>query len=56
MWELTFHGGHNVGKWKGIAKDAHLVVDLAPNLILEVVMFESLKTVKANAQIGGVKN
>jgi hypothetical protein len=45
-----------MGKWKGIGRYAYLVVDLAPSLILNVVMFESLKTVDADIEIGGVKN
>lgn len=32
------------------------MVDLAPSLILKVVMLESLKTVDADVVIGGVKN
>ena len=34
----------------------HLVVDLAPSLVLNAVMFKSLKTVDANVEVGGVKN
>lgn len=32
------------------------MVDLAPGLIMKVVMFKSLKTVDADVEIGGVKN
>jgi len=32
-----------------------LVVHLAPNLILKVVMFESLKTVDADVEVGSIK-
>ena len=35
---------------------AYSVVDLAPSLILEVVMFESLQTVDADVEICGVEN
>lgn len=34
----------------------HLVVDLAPSLILEAVVLESLQTVYADVEICGVEN
>lgn len=35
---------------------AYLVVDLAPSLILQVVVLESLQTVDADVEICGVEN
>jgi hypothetical protein len=37
-------------------REVGLVVNLAPSLVLNAVMFKSLKTVDANVEVGGVKN
>lgn len=41
--------------WVG-GRCAYLVVDLAPSLILEVVVLESLQSIDADVEICGVEN